>query len=103
LTGLIGAILILCTPHGYWEGLILPAFGVLLYGLAAERTLLSSFLSTRLLLLGGEISYAMYLLRTPMRQWVLAIPSPQISHLVEYLYLPLAARGESPDTCVQKK
>jgi peptidoglycan/LPS O-acetylase OafA/YrhL len=88
LTGFIGAILILCTPHGYWEGLILPAFGVFLYGLAAERTLLSRFLSMRLLLLGGEISYAMYLLRTPMHQWVLAIPSAHISHLVEYLYLP---------------
>jgi hypothetical protein len=30
----------------------------------------------------------MYLLRTPMHQWVLAIPSAHISHLVEYLYLP---------------
>jgi peptidoglycan/LPS O-acetylase OafA/YrhL len=88
LFGLIGAVLILCTPRGHWEGLILPIFGVFLFGLASERTQLSRFLSTRLLILGGEISYAMYLLRTPLQQWVMAIPSVQIRHVVEALYLP---------------
>jgi peptidoglycan/LPS O-acetylase OafA/YrhL len=88
ISGFIAAILVLCAPHGYWEGLILPAFGVFLFGLASEQTLLSRFLSTRVLLLGGEISYAMYLLRTPLQAWVLAIPSPHIRNIVEALYLP---------------
>ena len=39
-----------------------PAFAALLFGLAAEPSLLRRVLSTRPLLIGGQISYGMYLL-----------------------------------------
>jgi len=87
--GLIFSLFVLSTPHGHWEGLVLPAFGTFLFGLATERSLISRFLSTPILILGGEISYAMYLLRTPMQNWVLAIPSPQLRYIIEAIYLPL--------------
>jgi peptidoglycan/LPS O-acetylase OafA/YrhL len=89
LIGLLSSLFVLSAPHGRWEGFVLPSFGLFLFGIAAERSLISRFLSTPILILGGEISYAMYLLRTPMQKWVLAIPSPQLSHIVEAVYLPL--------------
>ena len=86
--GLISAVFVLSTRHGRWEALVLPTFGVLMFGLATERSVLSRLLSTRILILGGEISYAMYLLRTPIQDWVLAIPAVQLRHLAQALYLP---------------
>ena len=62
----------LATVQNPWIGLSIPAFGALLYGLASERSMLGRFLSTKLLVLGGEISYAMYLLRTPLHSWIVA-------------------------------
>jgi peptidoglycan/LPS O-acetylase OafA/YrhL len=60
----------LMLPSGPWTSLALIAFAVLVYSLARERTLVARVLSTRLLLFGGAISYAMYLLQWPVRQWV---------------------------------
>jgi len=87
--GLISSFFILSVPHDRWEALVLPTFGVLMFGLATESSALSRLLSTRILLLGGEISYAMYLLRTPIQQWVFAISAPQLRQLAQALYLPL--------------
>ena len=86
--GLISSVFVLCTRHDRWEALVLPTFGVLIFGLATERSVLGRLLSTPILILGGEISYAMYLLRTPIQDWVLAIRSVQLHHLAQALYLP---------------
>lgn len=63
-----GAALML--PPGPWTSLVLPGFAALIYGLAAEQTLISRALSSKIALFGGGISYAMYLMQAPVREWV---------------------------------
>jgi len=87
--GLILTVVTLSTAQNRWISLSIPTFGALLYGLAAERSMLGGFLSTKLLILGGEISYAMYLLRTPLHGWIGAFPALRSNALVNLLYLPL--------------
>ncbi len=60
----------LMLPNGPWTSVSLIGFAVLIYSLARERTVVARVLSTRLLLFGGAISYAMYLLQSPVRHWV---------------------------------
>ncbi len=64
---------LLCCPINRWTSLVVTAFAALLFGLAAERTLLSRFLSTRIMLLGGGISYSIYLMQMPVKFWIQAI------------------------------
>jgi len=59
----------LMLPAGPWTSVALIGFSALIYSLAKERTLISRVLSTRWLVFGGGISYAMYLLQTPVRGW----------------------------------
>jgi peptidoglycan/LPS O-acetylase OafA/YrhL len=66
-TAAAASIALLTLPTGRATSLVIPAFAALLFGLAAERTLLARFLSTPLLILGGGISYAMYLMQTPVK------------------------------------
>jgi peptidoglycan/LPS O-acetylase OafA/YrhL len=66
--GLACAALML--PSGPWTSVALIGFAALIYCLARERTLVGRVLSTKLLLFGGGISYAMYLLQAPVRNWV---------------------------------
>jgi peptidoglycan/LPS O-acetylase OafA/YrhL len=87
--GVLLCAVILSTALNNWEGLVIPGFGLLLYGLVTERTFLSRFLSTRALVLGGEISYSMYLLRTPLQKWIWIFPTLHASLLVGVLYIPL--------------
>ena len=47
--------------------LAIPAFAALILGLATEKTLLQRLLSAPLLVLGGQISYGMYLLHIPCK------------------------------------
>lgn len=61
---------LLCLPSSRWTSVVVIAFSALLYGLAAEMTLLSRFLSTRTMLLGGGISYSIYLVQLPVKGWV---------------------------------
>jgi len=70
---LLATIALLCCPASRWTGIIVIAFTALLFGLAAEKTLLSRFLSTRAMLLGGGISYSIYLVQMPVKNWVLLI------------------------------
>jgi peptidoglycan/LPS O-acetylase OafA/YrhL len=72
-SGLVGTIAALCLPAGHWTSLVLIFFALLVFGLATERTWVSRFLSTKLLLLGGGISYSVYLLQTPIRTWMHAL------------------------------
>ena len=69
----IAAMALLCRPQDRWLSFVVPAFCALVFSLAAERTLLSRFLSTPLVMLGGGISYSIYLFQFPVRQWVQAI------------------------------
>ena len=67
---LAAALLLLSRPQDRWLSLVIPAFCALIFGLAAERTLLSRFLSLPLVMLGGAISYSIYLFQFPVRVWV---------------------------------
>jgi peptidoglycan/LPS O-acetylase OafA/YrhL len=69
----IATIALLCCPASRWTSLVVVAFAALLFGLAAETTLLSRFLSTNTMLLGGGISYSIYLVQMPVKSWVQAI------------------------------
>jgi peptidoglycan/LPS O-acetylase OafA/YrhL len=60
---------LLCRPATHWTSLVVVAFAALLFGLAAERTILSRFLSTKTMLLGGGISYSVYLMQIPIKSW----------------------------------
>jgi peptidoglycan/LPS O-acetylase OafA/YrhL len=64
------AIALLCREPGRWTSLVVVAFAALLFGLAAETTRLSRLLSTRGMLLGGGISYSIYLMQMPVKAWV---------------------------------
>jgi len=61
------ALLLLCRANGPLTSLIVPVFAALLFGLAAEPSLLRRVLSTPALLLGGQISYGMYLMQLPCK------------------------------------
>jgi peptidoglycan/LPS O-acetylase OafA/YrhL len=63
-------VALLCRPEGPWASLVVPAFCALLFGLATENTWISRLLSTPALLLGGGVSYSMYLFQLPMKAWV---------------------------------
>lgn len=73
---LVATIALLCTPSSRWTSLIVIAFAALLFGLAAEKTLLSSFLSSKPMLLGGGISYSIYLVQMPVKGWVQMVTEP---------------------------
>jgi peptidoglycan/LPS O-acetylase OafA/YrhL len=66
-------VALLCCPASRWTSLVVIAFAALLFGLAAEKTLLSRFLSTKAMVLGGGISYSIYLVQMPVKFWVQAI------------------------------
>ena len=72
---LVATIALLCMPANRWTSIIVIAFAALLFGLAAEKTLLSRFLSTKAMLLGGGISYSIYLVQMPVKGWVQLITS----------------------------
>ena len=64
------SIALLCCPVSRWTPLVVAAFAALLFGLAAETTLVSRLLSTRTMLLGGSISYSIYLMQMQVKLWV---------------------------------
>src|SRR5580704_229334 len=88
IAGFTTSILVLCGTRSRWDSLVVGTFSLLLYGLASERSILGSFLSTRVLILGGEISYSMYLLRTPLHTWINLSPVLRASRVMSLLYIP---------------
>ena len=66
----LASVALLCVPANRWTSLVVIALSGLIYGLAAERTWLSRFLSTPALLLGGGISYSIYLFQMPAKAFV---------------------------------
>ncbi|MGC2545099.1 MAG: hypothetical protein WA426_04585 [Silvibacterium sp.] len=64
----IFAILLFVT--GPWVSLLAIPFAILIYDLAARDSLISRLLGTRLIVLLGGASYAIYLLQEPVRSWL---------------------------------
>lgn len=93
-TSLLLSLLALATLHGRSTSFVLVPFTLLVAGLAYEPSAIARLLSTPLLLLGGAISYSLYLLQTPVRLVVHAIPFLQAGALglvfVPAVLLPLS-------------
>ena len=66
----VGTIAALSLPIGDWVSLVIFPFSILVYELAAGGTLLTKFLSTRVMVLLGGASYSVYLLRYPVTSWM---------------------------------
>ena len=62
-------IALLCRAQSRWTSVVVLAFAALIFGLASEATWLSRLLSTRIMLLGGGMSYSMYLMQMPVKAW----------------------------------
>ena len=61
------AIAVLCLPLGRWASIAIIPFAVLVASLAYQSGPLTRVLSTRILVLFGSASYAVYLLQSPIR------------------------------------
>jgi len=71
--GLFALVLALCFPRmSPATSFVLIGYSLFVYGLAAETSLVSRFLSTPALVLGGGMSYSIYLMQLPVRMWVKA-------------------------------
>jgi peptidoglycan/LPS O-acetylase OafA/YrhL len=68
-TGFLSALILLSVDIPRWSSLVLVSFSIVLLGLAAETSLLSRFLSTRVIVFGGAVSYSVYLLQMPAKVW----------------------------------
>ena len=66
-------VALMCRNSSHWTSLITVTFAALIFGLAAEETWFSRFLSTRLMILGGGISYSVYLMQDPVKDLVKVI------------------------------
>jgi len=55
------------------NGLLLPAYGGVILGLAAGRGLLTKFLSWKVVVFLGNASYSMYILHFPIHAWMFSI------------------------------
>jgi peptidoglycan/LPS O-acetylase OafA/YrhL len=68
---LIASLLLLCRAVGSTTSLVLIPFVFVIFGLAAERTAISRLLSTKVLVFGGGIGYAVYLLQVAAKDFVI--------------------------------
>lgn len=67
-------------------------FGILIIQLAACKSWLVTFLSTRIIILLGGASYALYLAQGPIREWVrLLVPEKLLASIVNPVVAILAA------------
>ena len=94
LCGVVLSVAALSFLKGSLTSVILLPFALLITGLAFETSLLGNLLSTRALLLGGAISYSIYLLQTPVRtmlyaRYALKLGWPGLAFMPSVL-LPLA-------------
>jgi peptidoglycan/LPS O-acetylase OafA/YrhL len=69
----LGIFATLSLPLGEWVSLVMVPFAVLVYELALGEVWLARFLSTRIMMLLGGASYAVYLLQFPVRSWTRVI------------------------------
>jgi peptidoglycan/LPS O-acetylase OafA/YrhL len=69
----VGILAALSFPLGPWVSLVMIPYAVLIYELAFGTDWLAKILSTRLMVLLGGASYAVYLLQFPVRSWTRTI------------------------------
>lgn len=67
------SIALLTTPASRWSSLAILPLCALIYGLAAEKTKLSAFLSTPFMLLAGGISYSVYLFQLAVKEFIIKV------------------------------
>ena len=65
-----GTLAALCATTVEWVSLVILPFSVLVYELARGGNWPTKFLSTRIMVLLGGASYAVYLLRFPIANWM---------------------------------
>jgi len=68
-SAVVGTLATLSLPLGDWDSLVILPFSILIYELARGGSWLAIFLSTRIMVLLGGSSYAIYLLRYPVTSW----------------------------------
>ena len=76
---LLASIFLLCHPNRAYTSWASVSFVALLLGLAGEASMLQRLLSTRALLIGGQISYGIYLLQWPCKA--------EVNRLCDHLHL----------------
>ena len=86
--GALSSLVALATLHGALTSLVLIPFAMLITGLAFERSQFASLLARPAMLLGGTISYSIYLLQTPVRLVVHSIAALQVG-LAGLVFVPL--------------
>lgn len=64
-------VALLCSARSAWTSTVVVSFAAFVFGLATEDTAVSRALSTKPLMLGGAISYSIYLLQAPLKDYVL--------------------------------
>ena len=69
----VTALVLFCRPVGTTTSLVLLPFATLVVGLAGEVTWLSTALSSRVVMFGGGISYALYLLQVAAKDFVVKV------------------------------
>jgi peptidoglycan/LPS O-acetylase OafA/YrhL len=67
---LLTIIAVLLTIHDQWLSLIVVPYAILIYELAAYNSKVARLLGSRIFVLLGGASYAIYLLQVPARLWV---------------------------------
>ncbi len=67
ICALLGATLFLCLPLGAWTSIVVIPFAILISSLAHQSGPIARILSSRVLVLLGGASYAVYLLQLPTR------------------------------------
>ena len=67
ISALVAAIIALCLPWAAWASIAVIPFAILIMSLAYQRGPLARLLSTRIVILHGSASYAVYLLQLPTR------------------------------------
>ena len=71
------------------DGLLLPLFAMIIYGLARSPGIWDKILSQPVLLLLGESSYALYILHAPIKAWFVLIDK----HVVLSRWVSLPVQG----------
>lgn len=77
---LLSALILLSVPLGAWVSVVAVPFAMLVYELACGTTALTKFLSSRLLVILGSASYAIYLLQFPVRSYIRVFFSYALGH-----------------------
>jgi peptidoglycan/LPS O-acetylase OafA/YrhL len=66
--GMVATLGLLCLPANRLTSLVVLTFSAWIFGLASERTIPARILSTKTMILGGGISYSMYLVQEPVKE-----------------------------------